>query len=295
MADAFARLVSQANPAASQYRPTYPPTNANSGLDPFFDDDDDPEPGTSTPRQINSNNLRGPPDNLLSPEGASDPFHSVHAMQSTDSGLPLTTNAAPPAGSSHVWGFDDDDVQLPNTFGGSASFPGNTSHPSIHKSERKSGRPRKWRWPWQKEVQREGDRVIALNDEQANRAEAHCSNYVSTSKYNLATFLPKFLAGMPSSSSYSSPFQLSLTEQFSKYANIFFLFTACIQQIPGVSPTNQYTTIVPLGLVLSASAFKEVSEDLKRHQSDKELNARRAKARLPPFRFQSILTLCSGS
>ena len=51
-------------------------------------------------------------------------------------------------------------------------------------------------------------------------------------------------------------------EQFSKYANIFFLFTACIQQIPNVSPTNQYTTIVPLALVLLASAFKEVQEDL---------------------------------
>jgi phospholipid-transporting ATPase len=51
-------------------------------------------------------------------------------------------------------------------------------------------------------------------------------------------------------------------EQFSKYANLFFLFTACIQQIPGVSPTNQYTTIAPLAVVLLVSAFKEVQEDL---------------------------------
>ena len=54
------------------------------------------------------------------------------------------------------------------------------------------------------------------------------------------------------------------TEQFSKYANLFFLFTACIQQIPGVSPTNKYTTIAPLSVVLLASAFKEVQEDLVR-------------------------------
>ena len=66
-------------------------------------------------------------------------------------------------------------------------------------------------------------------------------------------------------------------EQFSKYANLFFLFTACIQQVPGVSPTSQYTTIVPLGVVLLASAFKESQEDLKRHQSDRELNARTSK------------------
>ncbi|KIJ30028.1 hypothetical protein M422DRAFT_36734 [Sphaerobolus stellatus SS14] len=83
-------------------------------------------------------------------------------------------------------------------------------------------------------------RVIALNDEHVNLAEGYCSNYVSTSKYNIATFLPKFL-----------------TEQFSKYANVFFLFTACIQQNPGVSPTNRYTIILPLGLVLLASAFKD--------------------------------------
>jgi hypothetical protein len=37
---------------------------------------------------------------------------------------------------------------------------------------------------------------------------------------------------------------------------------AVIQQIPGVSPTNRYTTIGPLALVLLASAFKEVEEDM---------------------------------
>lgn len=51
-------------------------------------------------------------------------------------------------------------------------------------------------------------------------------------------------------------------EQFSKYANIFFLFTACIQQIPNVSPTNRYTTILPLGIVLIVAALKEIKEDI---------------------------------
>ena len=71
------------------------------------------------------------------------------------------------------------------------------------------------------------------------------------------------------------------------------MFTACIQQIPGVSPTNQYTTIAPLAVVLLASALKEVQEDMvsdiysllalfsliskKRHQSDSELNSRTTK------------------
>ncbi|KIJ35220.1 hypothetical protein M422DRAFT_61304 [Sphaerobolus stellatus SS14] len=53
--------------------------------------------------------------------------------------------------------------------------------------------------------------------------------------------------------------------------------TKAAEQIPGVSPTNRYTTILPLGLVLLVCAFKESQEDLKRHQFDKELNARCAK------------------
>lgn len=48
-------------------------------------------------------------------------------------------------------------------------------------------------------------------------------------------------------------------------------------QIPGVSPTNRYTTVLPLSLVLLVAAFKEIQEDFKRHQSDRELNARKAK------------------
>lgn len=43
---------------------------------------------------------------------------------------------------------------------------------------------------------------------------------------------------------------------------MFFLFTVCIQQIPDVSPTNKYTTVAPLAVVLLASAFKESQEDL---------------------------------
>lgn len=70
-------------------------------------------------------------------------------------------------------------------------------------------------------------------------------------------------------------------DQFSKSANLFFLFTALIQQIPGVSPTNRWTTIVPLAVVLLASAYKEVQEDYKRHQSDADLNARKAKILMP--------------
>ena len=104
-----------------------------------------------------------------------------------------------------------------------------------------------------------GPRVIMLNDPATNKSNGWVDNHISTQKYNVATFLPKFLY-----------------EQFSKYANSFFLFTAILQQIPNVSPTNRYTTIVPLFIVLLVSAIKEYYEDYKRKMSDKSLNDSKA-------------------
>ena len=115
-----------------------------------------------------------------------------------------------------------------------------------------------------------GPRLIYLNNPPANSANRYIDNHVSTAKYNAVTFLPKFLF-----------------EQFSKYANLFFLFTAVLQQIPNISPTNRYTTIVPLIIVLLVSAGKELIEDLKRKNSDKSLNYSKAKA-LKGSSFENI-------
>ncbi|KAF2423738.1 phospholipid-transporting ATPase [Tothia fuscella] len=105
-----------------------------------------------------------------------------------------------------------------------------------------------------------GPRIIHLNNPPANAANKYVDNHISTAKYNIATFVPKFLF-----------------EQFSKYANIFFLFTAILQQIPDISPTNRYTTIVPLGIVLLVSAIKEIVEDMRRKKSDQGLNHSKAR------------------
>ena len=105
-----------------------------------------------------------------------------------------------------------------------------------------------------------GPRIIHLNNPPANSSARYLDNHVSTAKYNVATFLPKFLF-----------------EQFSKYANLFFLFTAALQQIPNISPTNRYTTIGPLVIVLLVSAIKELVEDYKRKSSDKGLNNSKAR------------------
>jgi len=187
MSDDFLRLVSQSNPATRQYQPAsngYPPSAAAGPysdhspqlMDPFFDDEDDNMPDSA--------------------------FGRPAPMQSQESGLPLARAAAPPAGTGpssssnglpQGWNFDDDDFQPAN----GQTFPGPSSH-STPKKPKSSAisrfKSRKWKWPWQKEQVLTGERVIALNNSAANAD--FCSNFVSTSKYNMATFIPKFLFGM---------------------------------------------------------------------------------------------------
>ncbi|XP_031158668.1 phospholipid-transporting ATPase IA isoform X5 [Sander lucioperca] len=98
----------------------------------------------------------------------------------------------------------------------------------------------------------EDARLIYLNQLQFTK---FCNNRVSTAKYNVLTFLPRFL--------YS---------QFRRAANAFFLFIALLQQIPDVSPTGRWTTLVPLLFILMVAAVKEFIEDLKRHNADSVVN-----------------------
>jgi phospholipid-transporting ATPase len=90
-------------------------------------------------------------------------------------------------------------------------------------------------------------RVIHINNSPLNEQQKFLHNSISTAKYTWYTFLLKFLM-----------------EQFSKYANLFFLFISIIQQIPNVSPTSPLTTVATLIAVLFATALKEVLEDYVR-------------------------------
>ena len=173
MSDDFVRLVTQANPANSQYRQTsngYPPNpSRDQQLDPFFDDEDDDGPDSAFGR---------PPP---------------MPMQSQSSGIHLTKNAALPAGAPQPWSFDDEDPQ--QTHPGS-SLPSSSSS-TLHEKKKTRRIPQiRFEWPWKKKEQvLAGERTIALNNPPAN--DDFCSNYITTSKYNAATFLPKFLLGAP--------------------------------------------------------------------------------------------------
>lgn len=61
--------------------------------------------------------------------------------------------------------------------------------------------------------------------------------------------------------------------QFSKVANLYFLMVGIMQMIPEISISGGVPVIfMPLSLVVTVSAIKDIFEDLKRKSSDKELN-----------------------
>ena len=90
-----------------------------------------------------------------------------------------------------------------------------------------------------------------INDNIKNSIYNLEDNTISTTKYNIFTFLPK-----------------GLLYQFSRWANIYFLFTAIIQNIPIISPIKSITAIIPLIFVLGISMIREAFEDIARYKYD---------------------------
>ena len=159
--------------------------------------------------------------------------------------------------------YSEMDMPLRETTSGQPRRDGDMTEVQVKKAEHKRFDPGNFKFGLGRgkpDPSTLGPRLIYLNNPPANAQNRYLDNHVSTAKYNIATFLPKFLF-----------------EQFSKYANLFFLFTAALQQIPNISPTNRYTTIGPLIIVLLVSAGKELIEDFKRKTSDKSLNYSKTK------------------
>ncbi|KAJ2823674.1 hypothetical protein FBU31_004210, partial [Coemansia sp. 'formosensis'] len=85
-------------------------------------------------------------------------------------------------------------------------------------------------------------------------------NAISTARYNVVTFLPAQFAA-----------------QFSKIANVYFLFIAALQQVPGWSTTGRWSTVMPLCIFVSLSIAHEGFDDLRRHRMDHAENAQRTR------------------
>ncbi|KAI4344030.1 hypothetical protein L6164_011307 [Bauhinia variegata] len=104
-------------------------------------------------------------------------------------------------------------------------------------------------------------RIVYCNDPERVEADilSYGNNYVRTTKYTLASFLPK-----------------SLFEQFRRVANFYFLICAILSFFP-VSPYSAVSNVVPLVVVVGATMGKEILEDWRRKQQDIEMNNRKVK------------------
>ncbi len=80
-------------------------------------------------------------------------------------------------------------------------------------------------------------------------------NKVRTSKYTIATFLPRFLF-----------------EQFRRVANIYFLGLVILQVFPTFGATIPQIAMLPLVAILTITAIKDSIEDHRRHVLDNEVN-----------------------
>ncbi|XP_057841905.1 probable phospholipid-transporting ATPase 4 isoform X2 [Cryptomeria japonica] len=107
-------------------------------------------------------------------------------------------------------------------------------------------------------------RVVYCNNPDLHRKKPlkYPSNYVSTTKYTVISFLPK-----------------ALFEQFRRVANLYFLFAAALSVTPSLSPVSPISTIAPLAFVVGLSMLKEGIEDFRRFLQDKKVNSRKVKTR----------------
>ncbi|CAI9768069.1 unnamed protein product [Fraxinus pennsylvanica] len=104
-------------------------------------------------------------------------------------------------------------------------------------------------------------RVVYCNEPSDSEASSrnYASNYVRTTKYTAASFLPK-----------------SLFEQFRRVANFYFLVTG-ILSFTDLAPYSAVSAVIPLIIVISATMVKEGIEDWQRKQQDIEMNNRKVK------------------
>ncbi|CAD5188331.1 unnamed protein product [Musa acuminata subsp. malaccensis] len=102
-------------------------------------------------------------------------------------------------------------------------------------------------------------RIVHCNQPGSHRKKPlkYPTNYISTTKYNIVTFLPK-----------------AIFEQFRRVANLYFLLAALLSLTP-VTPFSAVSMIAPLAFVVGLSMAKEALEDWRRFMQDVKVNSRK--------------------
>jgi phospholipid-transporting ATPase len=98
--------------------------------------------------------------------------------------------------------------------------------------------------------------LFNINNRKANKGKNFKNNTVSTTKYNLVTFLPK-----------------TLLYQYYRPEKIYYLIMIILENIPVITPIIPISTMVPYLIVLIISIIREGVEDYLRYKYDKELNS----------------------
>uniref|UniRef100_A0A674D6A1 Phospholipid-transporting ATPase n=1 Tax=Salmo trutta TaxID=8032 RepID=A0A674D6A1_SALTR len=103
-------------------------------------------------------------------------------------------------------------------------------------------------WRCRRSQRRLSRRMTIVMSASRVRLSSRQTNAIKTSKYNTFNFLP-----------------LNLFEQFQRIANAYFLILLLLQVIPAISSLSWFTTVVPLVLVLSVTAAKDATDDIRIH------------------------------
>ncbi|KAH7726091.1 TAT-4.1 protein [Aphelenchoides avenae] len=83
----------------------------------------------------------------------------------------------------------------------------------------------------------------------------YCTNKISTTKYTWMNFIFK-----------------NLWEQFHRWANIYFCVIAGLNWIPQLQAVSRYIGMIPVAIILAATAIKDFAEDWRRRKADKRVN-----------------------
>ena len=94
-----------------------------------------------------------------------------------------------------------------------------------------------------------------INNNEKNKIYKFKNNAISTTKYNIFTFIPK-----------------GLLCQFYRFSNVYFLISTIIQSICYLNPIKTISPIISLIFALGVSMIREANEDLKKYNYDKSNN-----------------------
>uniref|UniRef100_A0A673BEU4 P-type ATPase N-terminal domain-containing protein n=1 Tax=Sphaeramia orbicularis TaxID=375764 RepID=A0A673BEU4_9TELE len=118
--------------------------------------------------------------------------------------------------------------------------------------------------------------VCSLSDDEDLKEvlRSYKTNQICTTKYTLLSFIPK-----------------NLFEQLHRFANVYFIFLAALNFVPVVEAFVPQVAVIPIILVLSVTAVKDVWEDYRRFKSDHLVN-RRLEQLFNRFRIRAFICLC---